>query len=71
MATGSITRLVRDRGFGFIKPDDGSKDIFFHSSAIADSAFDDLEEGQTVEFESEPDPRQPDRMRASQVKKAG
>ena len=71
MATGSISRIVRDRGFGFIKPDDGTSDIFFHSSSIADGAFDDLQEGQAVEFDSEPDPKQPDRVRAKQVRKAG
>jgi cold shock protein len=68
MATGTITRLVRDRGFGFIKPDEGSADVFFHTSATTDVAFDDLQEGQAVEYDSEPDPRQPDRTRATNVR---
>ena len=50
MAFGSIKRLMRDRGFGFIKVDDGP-DIFFHRSHVRDVSFDALEEGVTVEFE--------------------
>jgi CspA family cold shock protein len=68
MATGSITRLVRDRGFGFIKPADGSEDVFFHSSSVDEPTFDELSEGQTVEYDVESDPRQPDRSRASHVR---
>ena len=68
MATGTITRIVRDRGFGFIQADGGSKDVFFHSSAVEQPTFDELSEGQRVEFDIEPDPRQPDRSRASRVR---
>ncbi len=68
MATGKITRLVRDRGFGFIQPDGESQDVFFHSSVVEEASFDELQEGQQVEFESEADPRQPDRSRAAHVK---
>lgn len=68
MATGKITRLVRDRGFGFIQPDGESQDVFFHSSVVEEASFDELQEGQQVEFESESDPRQPDRSRAAHVK---
>ncbi len=68
MATGSITRIVRDRGFGFIKPTDSTEEVFFHSSSVDDPTFDELNEGQTVEFDVEPDPRQPDRSRASHVR---
>jgi CspA family cold shock protein len=68
LATGKITRLVRDRGFGFIKPDDSSQDVFFHTTAITGGLFDDLQEGQTVEFEMQADPRDPSRMRAADVR---
>jgi CspA family cold shock protein len=51
MAFGSIKRLMRDRGFGFIKVDDGP-DIFFHRSHVRDVSFDALEEGVPVEFET-------------------
>lgn len=50
MATqGTIKRLVRDKGFGFIS--DGGQEYFFHSSACSDIRFDDLREGQSVSFE--------------------
>ncbi len=71
MATGTIARLVRDRGFGFIQPDGGAADVFFHSSAVEQPTFDELNEGQQVEFETEPDSRQPDRSRATHVRLAG
>ena len=71
MASGKITRLVRDRGFGFIKSDDSNEDVFFHTTSLVGSVFDDLQEGQTVEFELQPDPRNPSRTRASDVRIAG
>lgn len=70
MATGTITRLVRDRGFGFIQPEGGSEDVFFHSSVVEQPTFDELNEGQKVEFDTEPDPRQPQRSRAARVRLA-
>ncbi|MHB8378210.1 MAG: cold-shock protein [Dehalococcoidia bacterium] len=71
MATGQIKRLVRDRGFGFIQPEGETEDIFFHSSAIAGGMFDQLHEGQNVEFDREPDPRDPKRSRAVNVRVVG
>lgn len=71
MATGTITRLVSQRGFGFIKPDESSDELFFHSSAVESPTFDELSEGQTVEFETEPDPKQPQRGRAIKVRTTG
>ena len=53
MATGTITRLVRDRGFGFIQASDSNEDIFFHSSSVDETTFDELSEGQRVEFDAE------------------
>jgi CspA family cold shock protein len=49
MAFGEITKLT-DRGFGFIKSDQASKEIFFHVSALQGVSFDDLYEGQRVSF---------------------
>ena len=49
MAKGTIARLM-DRGFGFIKTDDGT-DIFFHRSELDGVEFSSLREGQEVEFE--------------------
>lgn len=52
MATGTIKRLVRDRGFGFIMGEDGTE-LFFHRSALQSEGFDALKEGQSVEFDVE------------------
>lgn len=68
MATGNITRIVRDRGFGFIQASDSTEDVFFHSSSVDQPTFDELNEGQKVEFDVEPDPRQPKRSRAAHVR---
>lgn len=67
MATGTIKRLVKDRGFGFILPEGSSEELFFHRSAV-DGSFDDLTEGGTVEFETTPDPKKPDRNQAAKVR---
>lgn len=71
MATGQIKRLVRDRGFGFIRPEGATEDIFFHGSAVQSGAFDDLNDGQNVEFDTEPDPRDSRRSRAINVRVVG
>ena len=71
MATGKITRIVRDRGFGFIQPDGATEEVFFHSSVVEQPTFDELNEGQQVQFETEPDPRQPSRSRAAHVQLVG
>lgn len=68
MATGNITRIVRDRGFGFIQPSDNTEDVFFHSSSVDQPTFDELTEGQSVEYEVEPDPKEPKRSRAAHVR---
>jgi CspA family cold shock protein len=51
MPQGVIKKLVSDRGFGFISAERG--DIFFHHSSVTGVSFDDLQEGQTVEYELE------------------
>ena len=68
MATGTIKSL-RDRGFGFITPTDGSStnELFFHANAVTDTSFDQLHEGQQVTFDQEPDPRDSSRSRAVRV----
>ena len=71
MATGQIKRLVRDRGFGFIRPEGAAEDIFFHSSAMEAGIFDQLNVGQSVEFDREADPRDPNRSRAINVRAQG
>jgi len=49
---GTIKRVIRDRGFGFIRSADG-QEIFFHRSSLQQLNFDSLKEGETVEFEME------------------
>jgi CspA family cold shock protein len=56
MARGTVVRLIRDRGFGFIRTEDGSE-IFFHHSSMPRGMFDTLHEGQELDFEIETDPR--------------
>lgn len=55
---GIIKRVIRDRGFGFIRAEDG-KEIFFHRSSLQELNFDSLKEGQSVEFELEGGPKGP------------
>ena len=57
MPKGTIKRLVRDRGFGFIR-DDGGQEWFFHRSGVQGS-FDQLAEGQRVSFDEESSPKGP------------
>jgi len=54
--TGTIKKLVSDRGFGFIQQSDGT-DLFFHRSSVTGASFDDLGEGQTVTYEKTMDQR--------------
>ncbi len=57
MNTGTIVRLVRDRGFGFIKTENGSE-IFFHATGVTgNTPYDNLTEGQTVSFDRSQDTR--------------
>jgi cold shock protein len=53
MATGTVKWFSDDKGFGFITPDDGSKDLFVHHSAIAASGYRSLAEGAKVSYDAE------------------
>jgi CspA family cold shock protein len=55
-ASGTIARLVGERGFGFIR-DERGQEVFFHATSVEGAAFDELHTGQRVEFERERDPR--------------
>jgi CspA family cold shock protein len=56
--TGTIKRLIRDKGFGFVAAQDGNE-YFFHQSACRGVAFDALREGQSVTFEKGQGPKGP------------
>jgi len=59
MTTGTVKFFNTTKGYGFIAPDDGSKDVFVHISAVEASGMAGLQEGQKVNFEIEPDARGP------------
>ena len=63
MMTGTVKWFNDSKGFGFIAPADGSKDVFVHFSAIEGSGHRTLAEGQTVEFEVEMSPKGPQASR--------
>jgi CspA family cold shock protein len=65
--TGIIKRLNGEKGFGFITPDGGDKDVFFHSSSLVGVTFAELHEGEKVSFETEQSEKGP---RATNVKRA-
>lgn len=57
MATGTVKWFNESKGFGFISPADGSKDVFVHYSAIEGSGFRTLVEGQQVTYEVQQTPK--------------
>jgi cold shock protein len=67
--TGTVKFFNIQKGFGFIAPDDGSKDVFVHISAVERSGMNDLRERQKVEFEVETD-RKSGKQAAANLKAA-
>ena len=63
--TGTVKKFLDGKGFGFITPDEGSDDVFFHQSEITMEGFRTLDEGQRVEFDLEEGPKG---LSAKQVK---
>jgi cold shock protein len=55
--TGTVKFYNSQKGYGFIKPDDGGNDVFVHVTAVERSGIGDLNEGMRISFETEPDKR--------------
>lgn len=53
MASGTVKWYNPDKGFGFIQPDDGGKDVFVHASALERAGIRSLDDGQKVTFDAE------------------
>ena len=52
---GTVKFFNGERGYGFIKPDDGGRDVFVHITAVEHAGLKSLAEGQRIQFEVEPD----------------
>ena len=57
MANGTVKWFNATKGYGFIQPQDGGKDVFVHASAVERSELNSLSEGQTIAYEVERDKR--------------
>jgi cold shock protein len=57
MTTGTVKFYNDQKGFGFIQPDDGGKDVFVHASALERAGMRGLVQGQKVAFDTQEDPR--------------
>jgi len=67
MVTGTVKWFNAEKGFGFIAPDDGSKDVFVHYSEVQGSGFRTLEENQRVQFDIEQGPKGPQAVGVTSV----
>jgi cold shock protein len=52
-----VIKKTMDKGFGFISPENGGKDIFFHTNSLVGVQFNELREGDAVSFETEDSPK--------------
>ncbi len=70
MTTGTVKFFNADKGYGFIEPDDGSKDAFVHISAVERSGMSTLTEGQKISFDLIADQKS-GKMAADNIKAVG
>ena len=64
---GTVKWFNAGKGYGFIAGEGGGEDVFVHFSAIQAEGFRTLKEGQKVSYETEPDPQNPEKLRAINV----
>lgn len=67
MCQGTVKWFNAEKGYGFIANDEGGDDVFVHFSAIVMEGYKRLKEGQKVSFETEADPKNPEKLRAINV----
>lgn len=67
MNNGTVKWFNESKGFGFIANDNGGDDVFVHFSAIKSDGYKTLNDGQKVQYDTEIDPKDSRRMRASSV----
>ena len=67
MNHGTVKWFNSEKGFGFIADDNGGEDVFVHFSAIVGDGYKSLNEGQKVSFETEQDPKNSSKLRATNV----
>jgi CspA family cold shock protein len=67
MATGTVKWFSDDKGFGFITPDDGGRDLFVHFSGIAGDGYRSLAEGAKVSYEAEEGPKGPKAVEVTKI----
>ncbi len=67
MATGTVKWFNESKGYGFITPDDGSKDCFVHHNAIQGEGFKSLSEGQKVQFDVEEGAKGPQAVNVAKI----
>ena len=67
MSTGTVKWFNDAKGYGFIAPDEGSKDLFVHHSSIAGDGFKSLVEGSKVEYESREGAKGPEATNVSPI----
>ena len=64
---GTIKKVLKDKGFGFITPDDGGRDLFVHHSSISADGYRSLAEGSKVSYEEEAAPKGPKAVNVAKI----